>query len=163
MTVKCLLKLGGGILILFNCWNNKRFKSAIARCGRRKLEPMTQLEESPSEPSNKRERSNGRLWHWHGNHFTEMDNTIVRSLPMSELKRFYYDVLVRLSVLPSEEQRTRRPNNSGKVEHSINSHLHKPVRIHCPTNKMITGWIDGLWQANLIEMHSLAKYNNGNR
>lgn len=41
--------------------------------------------------------------------------------------------------------------------------LHKPVRRKFPRNKVIPLGLDTDWQADLADMYSLAKYNNGNK
>ena len=40
--------------------------------------------------------------------------------------------------------------------------LHKPVRIHFRRNRVIVGGIDEQWQADLVDLSSLSKYNDGN-
>ena len=39
--------------------------------------------------------------------------------------------------------------------------LHKPVRKHYSRNRVIVGGIDHQWQADLVDLQSLSKYNNG--
>ena len=39
--------------------------------------------------------------------------------------------------------------------------LHKPVRHNFPRNRIIVTGIDDQWQADLVEMTSLARFNNG--
>ena len=41
--------------------------------------------------------------------------------------------------------------------------LHKPVRYRFQRNRVIVGAIDEQWEANLVIMDSLAKYNNNYR
>ena len=39
--------------------------------------------------------------------------------------------------------------------------LHKPVRYHFPRNRVIVTWIDDQWQADLVDISSLARFNKG--
>ena len=39
--------------------------------------------------------------------------------------------------------------------------LHKPVRKHYARNRVIVGGIDHQWQADLVDLQSLSKHNNG--
>ena len=41
--------------------------------------------------------------------------------------------------------------------------LHKPVRKHYSRNRVIVGGIDDQWQADLVDLQSLSKYNNGHK
>ena len=41
--------------------------------------------------------------------------------------------------------------------------LHKPVRKHYSRNRVIVGGIDHQWQADLVDLQSLSKHNNGYR
>src|SRR6476660_4708791 len=41
--------------------------------------------------------------------------------------------------------------------------LHKPVRTHFPTRRVVVNGIDSQWQLDLVEMQQYAKENNGYR
>ena len=72
------------------------------------------------------------------------------------------DALYRVIKADQEHRLTRKQIQEWlKTQDSYT--LHKPIRKNYTRNRVVVGGIDHQWQADLVDLQSLSRYNNGYR
>jgi len=86
------------------------------------------------------------------------------------LSEIYYDPAKRFKGINDLVKQARRINpkiNRSHVKEWLSKQatysVHKPARRKYPRNRVLVSSIDDQWQADLVDMQSLDKYNDGNR
>ena len=82
----------------------------------------------------------------------------------SRLQKVYYDPKHPTSFggVNAIEKAVNEDTSKKILRQSTTFTLHKPPRVHFRRNRVIVGGIDEQWQADLVDLSSISKYNEEN-